>query len=402
MKLEKKIFFNIYLFSNIIAVSLYLIGGTIGGDLRGYPIDAPFFLIVSLMVTLGFMYITCVILFSFIDKTIKVKPILVTENYFLFDVIILIINISYGFFTLRYNVGMAGVAVSGDIPSVPMYLFILLQPTYLVYIYLAFTGGHFRKLLILNALVLLVFAILKGWLSSVLYIVFILLMFNREYVVREKKKFIYLSVFALVFSPILRFMKSVVAAVNTSKAGISYDQAISAVLEYREINSVSEFLSRYFLGIVERFEHAGILYYVLVDDKVKNILSSYSITPFFAEGWLQNRLYRLLVSDYETIDLQFLLADFILPLFRWRVNTTLPVWISLSPVNAIYVCIYAVVLMLCCIILSKLISQNVVNFSWLAVLVMLHHGWFYSFSLYLQALFVFVCFMLVFRIGKLL
>lgn len=397
MNLERQVFFYIYVFCNILAVSWYLFNGVIDGDLRGYEIKEPMILVLSLISTLAMLYLICRLVYPFISKCITIRPIFVSHNYLYLDLLILLINVSYSLFSIVYNVGMAGVEITGDIPSAPLYIFIILQPTFLVYIYLAFTGDKIRKLLIVNAAIVLVVSLMRGWLTSLMYLSFIAIMLKKDFIVREKFKFIILGVLSLILSPIFRFIKSVSSTVNKSESNISYTNAIEAVIEYKNVTSISDFFNIYLFGLIERFEHAGVLYYVIVDDKVRYLLSNYSSTPFFAEGWIQNRIYNSFFLN-DDIDLQFLIADFIYPYVRWRINTTLPVWLYIDSSHILLLISYVFFLMTVCIVLSKLISDRVVNFSWLATLIMLHHGWFYSFSLYLQALFVFVILVFVLRI----
>ena len=95
---------------------------------------------------------------------------------------------------------------------------------------------------------------------------------------------------------------------------------MQAVISYKEITSFFDFVNVYFSSVLERFENTGILYYVIVDDRVKHFLSSYNITPFYAEGWLQERIFNTFFNT-QTIDMQLLLAEFLYPNFKWRVNT---------------------------------------------------------------------------------
>ncbi|WP_413111943.1 oligosaccharide repeat unit polymerase [Thaumasiovibrio sp. DFM-14] len=400
MNLERRIFYKLYLYCNIVVVLGYLYFGTIGGDLRGYVITSPMLLIVSLVVTVTMLYFICAVLYPIMSK-VNIKPIIHINRYFVLDIIILIVNVSHGVFSIAYDVGLAGISISSDVPKIPLYLSIVIQPTFLLYIYLAFTGDKKRKLLIVNAGVILLVSLLKGWLSSVMYLTFIAVMIYRDFFIREKVKFLIIASLGVILSPFFRFMKAVSSAVNGSESNISYIEAVGAVINYREINSISDFLNTYLFSVVERFEHVGILYYVMVDDKVRYLFNDYNVTPFFAEGWIQNRLYSSF-SSLNNVDMQFLLAEMIYPYVRWRVNTTLPVWLYVDANNILLLISYVLFLMFICILLSKLISTRVVNLSWLATLVMLHHGWFYSYSLYIQALMVFAIMLVILRVARML
>ena len=104
------------------------------------------------------------------------------------------------------------------------------------------------------------------------------------------------------------------------------------------------------------------------------------------------------MTGSDTIDLQVQLAQQLFSNYEWRVNTPISLWMTLDIGTAIGVIIYSTVLLFISSVLSRLINPNVTRLTWLMTIIMLWHGWFYSFTLYIQALFIFVCGLLLYRL----
>ncbi|HHY0336397.1 TPA: oligosaccharide repeat unit polymerase [Vibrio cholerae] len=400
MNLERNLFFKLYLFSNIVTAIIYIYSGKIGGDLRGYDLNHPLIMLLALIIVIVSMYTLLYFLYGFLEKSIKVKKIFLEDNidYFYLDVFFILLNISFGYFSFKYDIGIAGVEIDSSVPKIPLYLFIIMQPIFLTYIYLAYTSNIKRKLFVVNAILILLFSILKGWLSSFIYLTFIFIIVNNAFIFKHKLKFMLGIVVGIVLSPFLKFFKSVVSVVNTSQNGDSYIEAIDLVMSYKNINSLLDLFNLYLVSTIERFEHVGILYYSLVENNIDVVLKD-KITPFFAEGWIQNRIYDVFTL-HSTTDLQIALAQKIHNAYSWRVNTPISLWMIVDSQMILLIAIYTITLLMLVIFISKLLSEKVVNLSWIATLVMLFHGWFYSFSLYIQALVVFACIVFFIRIVK--
>lgn len=396
IKFERLFFLLIYSGCNVLAVSIYFITGKIGGDLRGISLDEPFFLLVSLFVVLISLVFTHVV-FVFFERFIPVKPIVFySVRYRYFDLFFILLIISYTFFSAYYDVGKAGVKLDENTPKVVLYFFIILQPIFLSYIYLAFTGDKKRKSWNIVLFLVLLSTVMNGWLSGILYLLFIWMMFNSDWLRKNKLKVIGFTLLGIFLAPVLKLVKSVVSVVNNSSSGIEVTQALNNVLAYRKIDSFGDFFLLYAGAVVERFEHSSIIYYAFVNDNFSGYLTN-KVTPFFAEGWLQDRLYKALTGS-DTIDLQVQLAQQLFSNYEWRVNTPISLWMTLDIGTAIGVIIYSTVLLFISSVLSRLINPNVTRLTWLMTIIMLWHGWFYSFTLYIQALFIFVCGLLLYRL----
>lgn len=397
--LERKVFFRIYLVANIIAAIIYFFSGVVGGDLRGYELRYPAMMLVALFILMLSMYFLLCLLYPILESFIKVKRISTSKNYFTLDVFFIFLNLSFGLFSLKYDIGIAGVDIDKGVPKMPLYFFIVMQPIFLTYIYLAYTSDQKRKLFYVNAIILMLFSVLKGWLSSFIYLAYIFIMLNNDFILKYKIKFLSVFILGVMLSPFLKFFKSVVSTVNNSQNGASYTDAINAVMYYRDINSISDLFKIYLLSTIERFEHVSIIYFGLIENKIDDIVNSVRITPFFAEGWIQNRVYEIF-SLSKTTDLQLVLAQAIHGAYSWRINTPISLWMIVESNQLLLILFYIIFLVTLTILLSKLLSRQVVSFSWITVLIMLLHGWFYSFSLYIQALVMFILIILCIRIMK--
>lgn len=397
--LERKILFRIYFICNTIAALSFMYSGFVGGDLLGYKMDYPIMMLCSLFIALFSIYFLPCVMYPFFEKIIKVKKIGTMKNYSILDWFVLIMNCSYGLFALKYDVGIAGVETNSSVPKIPLYFFILVQPLYFTYIYMAYTSDRKRLFLYINSSVLVFFSILQGWLGSLVFVAFIFIIIYKNYIIRNKFKIFSLFVVAILLSPFLKFFKKVVSAVNISNSGLTYFDAIDSVMDVKNIHSISDLFNTYLLATVERFSHVGVIYYGLVDKSISFFMSSNNITPPFAEGWIQNRIYSAFAS-HDTIDLQLVLARSLESAFSWRLQTPISLWMIVDSNIALLVLLYAFILMAIIVFLSKLLSNRVVLFSWFPVLTLLLHGWFYSVTLYIQALLVFIFFVSIFRVIK--
>lgn len=385
LKSEKAIIFFFYVFCYTLSTIYYIYDGYIYGDLRGQNLNSIEMLVYSYITAIIGVTLFCWITTSLI-KTIKIKkiPELKTKKN---HTLILTLNILFISFSIKYNFGFSGLEVDPDIPKYILYLFIILQPQFLSYIYLAYHVKSKSKIYYLNIILILLFSIYKGWLESIVFISLILFMKNKEYIFSNKKK---ISLLALIFVFLVPFLKaSKTILMSYHQYGFeSFSDAITSFIEYNNFKSVSDFIITYIMATINRFEHVSIIYYI---NETWNSDLLHNMRPAILEGWPNEIIGNILGLNYTSY-IQQDIAHMIQPLYSWQVQIPITARIFIED-NVLLYLIYILSIATISIVLSKIISNSkeIQTLNWFVLFSFLFHGWNYSMILWIQALFMYIC-----------
>lgn len=376
---------------------LFLINNKVDGDLRGIYLSEPIFLWFSLFVVLFVFIFFGVFLFPFIEKLINVNSSIDSTKIIGSHFFVLVVNVSYFIYCMVYKVGIAGVSPSDNIPFVLKVFFIGVQPLYFTLVYIAVFLVRPNKFFYLNVILFCLFSVLKGWLTYLIYVCFLFVYKERDRIYKHKVKFIFFVVFALAFSPVLKFIKVVVSMKYLNVSGFDYFDTYEYVVASGNHSSLFGMYVSYLQSTLERFQHTANVYYVIINKSLINtILDSNQASYFFLEGWPQKFIFELFFEK-SSPQIQHEMAMLIENSYDWNAQVGLSGWIVLNPTLIPLILLYVSSLYAFCVFFAKKIScsDEVVYLVWLIGIVLLIHGWFYDVILFTQALLVFLAYVYV-------
>ncbi|UTZ20573.1 oligosaccharide repeat unit polymerase [Vibrio campbellii] len=381
-----------YILVYTIMTMYYYFNGKVYGDARGVDLEQPEVLLFSYL-----SVVTATIVFFFlvslIIRLIRV-PVVSNRKYNVIHYIIFVMNVSYSIFSYKYNVGMSGVEIDQSVPKVLLYIFILIQPVFLSYIYIAYFIESKDKIYYINIIIFFISVLLKGWLGVIIYLVILLFVKNKDYIMNNFLKFFISVVAFFIFAPLLKLFKDVIMAFHQFDSNDIIETA-RGYLEKRDLLNILDVFNVYFFKLLGRIEHVSISYYVNVVD-----LGFYnSIKQVYAEGWINERFYTAFTGANDEY-VQKLLANQIYPYYSWQVQVPIPVRLSLGIENVFVYLAYLSIVTLLWVLLFKIISNNeaMKSLNTFALFALLYHGWNYSVVLWVQSLIVFCIMLVVLRI----
>lgn len=394
---EYNLLLYIYIFLNTFFFFYYIISGYIGGDLRVNSnhdsgillVNYYEFILSYILIIFSFFFVSSSYLF--INKFIKPSPIKSTKHIFWFFNLFFWISINIIYppklidsFILKYD-------------TLSWLYITLTQPKYLILIYIFYYSKCIHNSLIfkLNVFIYFTFMLYSGYMGYLIYLCGLLL-FEYWNKLNFKKIFIYSFLFILL-SPILRIIKYYFLIINSSDSAIELDDMFF-------MRSSTGFLDLYFnmlLTVFERFQHVSNVYFSLYSSEIlKNKIDSGYTGMFYTDGWylyfMINSLTDSLANFHEPI--QATLASFIYPNVSWKSQIGLSGWFF-EPVYYFFILLYALLLI---IITSSfnyfLKSKSIHLLSYYLLIILLVHGWFNDYLIYIQALFIFFIFIFIKRV----
>lgn len=396
--IDRKLLLLFYLVANTICFFIYYITGTVDGDLRGRKLDNDLVLVFSyFQVILGFILFYH--WFSLSEKlTIKFKTFRKIDNHFIISILILFINLVYSYLAIKYKFGFSGVEYNKSMPVILLYIFIILQPLYLTCIYLAYFKDVSSRIYIANAFLVVVLSVYQGWLTTLIFISYLLFLKYKKQITTNKIKFIFLSIILFLLSPLLKAAK-VVFMIYHQKELSSLSKAYDLFnLNYTSSNNPIENLIDYLYKTISRFDHTSTTYFLNITDFTSDFSVKYH--GFILDNWLTKRIYNAFETNNNLIPAQNYVASKIEDAYSWKIQLALDSWLSLNislmPLLVFYVSILLVASNALCRLISK--TNDIRSLNWMMSLILLYHGWFYSYVLFIQALLVFLI-IIVFRGG---
>lgn len=369
----------VYAFST----AYYLFTKKLGSDLRGMPLESELLLMLSFIAVI-FCFGLFLVYVRTCDKVIKTPSIKYIDSN-LIHVFLLLINLSYVYFSIKYNMGYSGVEVDSDLPTGVAWFYALFQPLYLTYIYAAYYAFSSKKIVLWNVFVMLLLSVSKGWLGPILYFsVIYLTRFSLEaYKYRWR---IGLSfVFLFFLAPILRLLKDVFLIYNQRAShDISFRDALTSRLDFLGYADVFTLYSVYMVDLLGRFDHVAITYFSFLTNLSVNL----NFSNPFQESWFGQRFFTIINLDGP----QRHVASLIQSAYEYQVHLPIPARLGFLPEQLFSLVTYVVIFIPITIFLAKIISKShvVSNLNWYALFALLYHGWFYSAFLWLQALLIFI------------
>lgn len=389
LKNEKIIIYLFYVICCTLSTGYYIYMKHIYGDLRGYYLSSSTALIISYIIAILGISLFCLLTSTLIKSiNIRTAPEIKVKH---FHMLIFCLNISFISFSIKYNFGFSGVEADSDIPKTILYFFILLQPQFISYIYFCCYIRSSNKIYYLNMIIILLFSIYKGWLGTIVFLSLILFMKNKEFIVKNKKKFFSLGLLFIFIVPFLKAAKTIL--MNYHQLGFdSLSDAVVNFIEHNEFKDLSDFITTYAMATVNRFEHVSIIYYVY-EIISPNMLGN--IRPAILEGWPNEIIGNALGFNYISY-VQQELARMIEPMYAWQVHIPITARVFIEDNLLIYF-IYILLIIIISVLLTKIISNKheLQTLNWFVLFSFLFHGWNYSMILWLQALFIYILIMFI-------
>ncbi|SIQ50870.1 hypothetical protein SAMN05421840_101468 [Shewanella morhuae] len=398
-KIHRNILLFVYIFFNAAYVFIYALDGHLGGDLSSLSwhsnLEILFFSFFLVLISIIFFNIG---VFTFVNKVNigkrglihQIPPSMTLHVLFFFIFIFYIFSISKG-------LGVNGVADENvkNVGSVFKYTFFLLQPHFLLLIYIFCFAGIRNFLYKIIVVGYFLSPLITGAMSTYILLLPYFVLCHKSGV--NNARFNYLVLFfvvlGFVLAPLLRIAKFVALSLvltnfNSSFESVNFVDKISSIL----ISMVGDegFLGLYFdfaIHTFERFQVVANIQY-LIDN---SIMFESFYYDFFRTHSIINFTYQLFCNVNESaLWIESVVANKINPDISWNVHVSFWGRMIVSGVDSLFIYIFIVFLVLTSVFLSKKISPNLNELTWCYVLLFVIHGWFLAFFLFVQTVFMFI------------
>lgn len=386
----------LYLVFNIIFYVYYAAGNPLSGDFKenfgSLELGSLTLGLVAVFVSLIILLFLCKIILKLPMRAyIKVKsnPIV--------DVTLFIIAVFYFMCVTIFGVGLSGVDESNlTVSKVVLYSYALLQPNFLIMIYL-FCFYHVRNFLFtLTLLFYVVTSILSGATVNLIFI-FLLWATYTAY----KKRVIFLLLAGILFSPFIRFIKYVLLTYNRSLSSQDGREITQAIATYKT-DSMS-WLDTYlffFKGAFSRFEMVSSNSFIIDNHSTLSSFANslgfiYPRNLYFTYKFTLENYF--LYSDKSQYSLQYIFAYFLSGATDWNANIGFFGFAIIGGLSSIVTYILVAVLLLVTIILSRVLQGDgaIKQLTLIYVVIVLWHGWVIAYIYYAHALTLFTVVILV-------
>lgn len=391
------IFSLTYIISNVLCAVYFYCTGSLGGDLKGAPIMDDYTLLLATIASISSVVFICFMVFPVCEKIVSIKSIPSSSGSFP-HILILTLNILSLFAGMKYGFGVAGASVDSSLPFLMKFILILFQPNYLSLIYFFYYSNERGKWYFLNLLLFISFTVSKGWLGYLVYLggLFLFVVFKEgkcgidEFNKNQNKKLVFYIIIIILISPALKITKNAVMIYFNEANHTNITQVYIDIKDSKSESLTGLYLN-YLFQTIERFQHVSNLYFVHQSrDELGNELERGEIKMFYHEGWVQDYMISQLLGSKNAEDIQTVIAQKIDNRYSWKSQIGLFGWLLIDGLYFPILLIYVLFLIGITIFLSKLcdLSGSVVQLTWLISSVLIIHGWFYDYVLYIQALLV--------------
>lgn len=398
--IDRKLLLLLYLFSNTVCFIVYYYTGVVEGDVRGLPVEHELALILSYcQVILGF--ILFYYWFSLAESiSLNLKTFDKINRHQFFSMVILIINVIYSFLAIKYKFGFSGVEYNKSMPTILLYIFIVIQPLYLTCIYLAYFTNVRSNIYNVNALMIVALCLYQGWLTSLIFIAYLYFLKYKDIIFKNKIKFILISILLFLSTPILKASKVIFMIYHQNGLSNLSEAYDLFKIHYAQSDSFIGNMLFYLYKTIERFEHTATTYFLNINDYAEDFGVRYY--GFILDNWISQRIHGVFNVNRNLIPAQNYIANQIEGNYTWKIQIALDSWLSLNMIFLPSLILFVSFLLLISNCLCRIISKerNLSSLNWLMAIVLLYHGWFFSYVLFVQALFVFLTLIVIREVLK--
>ncbi|WP_346733122.1 oligosaccharide repeat unit polymerase [Trabulsiella odontotermitis] len=352
----------LYLFVNFLTMVL-------GCMNDGVKVETTFFKISAESLVYSFILQVSCLLFLYVLYRLFYKKIshndLTLGNSW--GAVLFIIQFTFALFNYKMGINTAGSTERIEGGSFTNYLFILLQPDNIAIIISLCLKSPF--LFWLNIVAYTFSMLLRGWMSGI-FIIFFLILSRYPYAKISLKSFIRLFFCLLI---LLAVMPAIIEAKWAMRTGVSALSFISGIPSYFTID-------RYSMGtdyLLNRFQHVGHL--ALILDNSSALYREYSENKFsgyYWEGLPQIVISKLLNIEVNKVTTYLVGYFFNIPNPSWNINVGLVGWLFILRGESVFFVFY--ILAILCLpyyIVSKYAGKKLLNILSCFSIVFLFHGW---------------------------
>ncbi|MGL4491349.1 MAG: oligosaccharide repeat unit polymerase [Tannerellaceae bacterium] len=391
-----RIILIIYLFFNSLFFLYYLSGGLLVGDFKErFGSLPPEVLCIGFFINIVTLFLLLVI-YRVCAHVKMNKHIRIRNSYFV-DLTLLIVSFFYIFCVGYYGVGVAGVDESTlNVSKFVLYTYAILQPNFIIMIYLFCYYHSPRPIYWLIFLIFIVSSMLSG--ATINFIFFFLLW--ASYSNKRRLVMCFLAV-GIFISPLIRFLKFVVIEYKRVLASGGNADILRVVSIYKtddmslwdtylffvkstfsrfEMTSSSSFILEYSHKIRAAADSIGVIY----------PQNEYFIYNFFAKTFG-------FVSDSGAMTLQYIFANYLSGSTDWNAQIGLTGYALINGVTALSVYALVFVLLILSVIVSRLLRGDgaILLLTAIYIVVVLWHGWVVAYIYYFHALLLFMSLVLM-------
>ncbi|MEE3878777.1 oligosaccharide repeat unit polymerase [Vibrio sp. YYF0003] len=382
----------LYSLSNILFCFVYFFSGSLGSDYDGYIVYFPYTLLYCLVLVLSSFFILHAV-FKFFEKINMAKSYKVsTDSTVIHYFIFIILSIAFTF-SIVYGYGRVG-NENSLAPSFVSLFNKFLVPQYLLYCYIAIFYDSKRIIYFVNLLVFVLFNFYKGYTFIILVIGFLWVFRILSSGKSISWKMIFLLVFLLLISPLVRLLKNVVLySIGSDDASMA--ESMQIIISNRNGDSNFSLYIDFLLRTFERFESVSATYYI-VDNKdiLSTMYEDHNFLPFYLYHWIPQTLEKILsynsIYDITQVYAQRYIAGFYNPYYVWQTHIGYFGWPIINPEGMIFYYLYSVALMFLLVFISQHFTSNkgLLEMSWILTILYMGHGWFNDYIIFIQALVV--------------
>lgn len=316
---------------------------------------------------------------------------------FVIDSVFLLITFFYFISVTVFSVGVSGVDAGNlKVNKVILYGFALLQPSFLIMIYI-FCFYHVKSFLYKIIFMLFLFTSLASGATGGLIFIFLLWASFSAYKIR----IILMLIIGIALSPILRFIKYILLTYNRALGSGDAMELAEAIAVYKsEDTSMFEVYIYYVKAAFSRFEMISSNSFIIENHHALSYFASsfgflypydsYFISKFIGEG------YFLQINKAQH-SLQSIFAYYLSGTTDWNASIGLLGLAFIDGLSSMPVYIMVVFLIFFTITLSRVLKGNsaIKQLTFIYIIIVLWHGWILAFMYYAQALLLFTMLILI-------
>lgn len=385
---QRNIILSLYLFTNVYFTFVFIDRGRLGGDFRNaYASNTD-----SLLISLGFIlssWFFLSLVFKYLSL-LEVKKI----NFFAnrtFDYFFLILTIVYFYGVLK------GYIPGGEIRPLFFSLFLVIQPDYLLLIYLFYRVSSVSIIYFL-VLGLVVFSFMLNGRTAIFII--LLPLFNIYHIVNNNRfsifKNLVLIIPALFIYPFIRVTKYIIPNYLLS-GGNDFSGFMSY---YYDSFIANNFIDNYVNTLnssLERFQHVGNISFLMDHPNISIYVSSFDYK--FIQSGLIGYIYTLFSGERNVHAINSIFTSYFANTFDWSTHTGIIGIYFIDHLLFIQSIFVILVSLFLAVIISKVfaVSNALYEINWLSMILYLFHGWYGTFLVHVQSLLFFLIIIIIFK-----
>lgn len=390
-KFGLKLILSIYLFFNFSFYVYYFSGSPLSGDFKeSFGSISPEILSYALLINIISLFLLLLTFYLF--SLIKINRYIKIEDSFILDLIVFVVCLFYLLCVGYYGVGVAGIDESTlRVSKLLLYTYALLQPNFLIMIYLFCYYHSTRPIYWATFLLFLISSILSGATMNLILLFLLWASYSDK-----RRLVIFILVMGILISPLIRFLKFVVITYRRNMTSGESAEILQAVNTYKtdDMSLVDTYLF-FAKATFSRFEMTSSSSFILENaNKLNSLAESIGVIYPQNEYFIYNFFAKVFgfANENGAMTLQYIFAKYLSGNTDWNAQIGLAGYALISGVSALSVYILVFVLLVLTIIFSRLLKGDgsILLLTTLYIVIVLWHGWVIAYIYYFHALLIFI------------